>query len=294
MTVYTDGGADPNPGVGGWGAVLLHPGSGKVKELSGGEAESTNNRMELTAALRALESLKSPCVVELHTDSQYLRRGITEWLPGWRRRGWKRKGGEPVLNADLWQALSAQADRHQMSWHWVKGHAGHEHNERADVLATAAIRRQWKEAPAPSADWEVFLKVSGGPRGAWAALVRRSGAGPEDEKILSGASDGATSNLLDVLAAAEVLEGLPAGASVAFTTGSDYLRNGATQWVEGWRRRGWKTATGEPVKNAAAWRRLSGLLGRRTVRWVSTKGGKPAELKALEQHLKNRAAGKGG
>jgi len=290
VTVYTDGGADPNPGIGGWGVVLLHPGTGKVKELSGGEDETTNNRMELTATIRALESLTAPCSVNLHTDSQYLRRGITEWLPGWRSRGWKRKGGEPVLNADLWQALSAQADRHQVSWRWVKGHAGNENNERADALATAAIHSQRKTAPKPVTDWEAFLKVSGGPRGGWAALLRPSGADPEDETILTGESDGATSNLLDVLAAAEILENLPKGVSVALTTGSDYLRNGATQWIEGWSRRGWKTVAGDPVKNAAAWRRLAELLGRREVHWISTKAGKAPELKALELTLKDRAA----
>ena len=139
VTIYTDGGCDPNPGTGGWGAVLIY--GEHVKELSGGEAETTNNRMEMTAALRALEALKKPCKVTLYTDSEYLRRGITEWLPGWKRRGWKRKTG-PVLNEDLWRALDARAQEHDVSWKWVRGHNGNFYNERCDALAGEAIARQ--------------------------------------------------------------------------------------------------------------------------------------------------------
>jgi ribonuclease HI len=147
VEIYTDGGADPNPGPGGWGAILVHPASGRSDELSGGEPRATNNRMELTAAIRALEALRQPCRVDLFTDSQYLRRGITEWLPGWIARGWRRKEGE-LQNEDLWRLLAAAAARHQVRWHWLKGHAGHRLNERADQLAAAAIRAQHAAAPA--------------------------------------------------------------------------------------------------------------------------------------------------
>jgi len=141
VIVYTDGGADPNPGPGGWGAVLVHPASGRVQELQGGEPQTTNNRMELTAAIRALEGLRQPCRVELHTDSQYLRRGVSEWLPGWIARGWRRKGGE-LQNEDLWRRLATAAARHEVDWRWVKGHAGDARNERADRLAAAATSEQ--------------------------------------------------------------------------------------------------------------------------------------------------------
>jgi len=138
VTIYTDGGCVPNPGTGGWGAVLLY--GDARKELSGGEANSTNNRMELTAAVRALDALNRPCHVELHTDSEYVQRGITEWLPKWKQNGWKRKGGA-IKNLDLWRTLDESARRHEIDWRWVKGHAGHTENERCDELASEAIER---------------------------------------------------------------------------------------------------------------------------------------------------------
>lgn len=139
VIIYTDGGCDPNPGTGGWAAVLRC--GGAIKELSGGATDTTNNRMEMTAAIRALESLKYPCRVDLHTDSQYLQRGITEWLPNWKSRGFRRKGGE-VLNADLWRLLDEVSARHEVRWLWVRGHAGNPMNERCDELAAAAIMAQ--------------------------------------------------------------------------------------------------------------------------------------------------------
>ena len=138
VTVYTDGACFGNPGPGGWAAVLSFGSQEKV--LSGCEPDTTNNRMELTAAIQALQSLKRPCRVDLFTDSEYLRRGITEWLAGWKARGWRRKDG-PLLNADLWQALDAVQARHQVEWSWVHGHAGHPANERVDRLAREAIRK---------------------------------------------------------------------------------------------------------------------------------------------------------
>ena len=137
VRIYTDGACDPNPGPGGW-AALLRSGSHE-KTLTGSEQDTTNNRMELTAALRALEALKRPSQVEIYTDSEYLRLGITEWLPGWRRRGWRRKGGE-LKNVDLWQALDKALQAHHVTWHWVRGHAGHRENELVDRLAREAIR----------------------------------------------------------------------------------------------------------------------------------------------------------
>ena len=137
VEIFTDGACSGNPGPGGWGALLRF---GTVeKELSGSEAHTTNNRMELMAAIMALETLKRPCRVHLTTDSGYVRDGITRWIKGWRRNGWKTAAREPVKNADLWQRLAAAADRHEVNWHWVKGHAGHVENERADRLARGAI-----------------------------------------------------------------------------------------------------------------------------------------------------------
>ena len=135
VIIYTDGSCDPNPGPGGWAAILRFGDHEKI--LSGGEAESTNNRMELTAAIQALQALKRPCRVELMTDSEYVRRGITEWLPRWRARGWARKTGA-LANAELWQALDAAIGKHQVQWRWVRGHAGNSLNERVDILAKQA------------------------------------------------------------------------------------------------------------------------------------------------------------
>ncbi|MBP1693828.1 MAG: rnhA [Chloroflexi bacterium] len=138
VRIYTDGACDPNPGPGGW-AVLMHY-KGHEKILTGGEPDTTNNRMELTAAVMALQALKDPCQVELYTDSEYLQRGITEWLAGWKRRGWRRKDGA-LANADLWQSLDQAMQPHQIKWHWVKGHADDRDNQRVDWLARGAIKR---------------------------------------------------------------------------------------------------------------------------------------------------------
>lgn len=133
VVIYTDGACSGNPGPGGWGAVLQY--GAHEKELFGGEPDTTNNRMELMAAIMSLESLKEPCRIDLYTDSNYVRQGITEWIAGWKKNGWKTAGKKPVKNDDLWQRLEVAAERHSMAWHWVKGHAGDPMNERADALA---------------------------------------------------------------------------------------------------------------------------------------------------------------
>jgi ribonuclease HI len=133
VVVHTDGTCSGNPGPGGWGVILDYDGT--RKELSGGEAMTTNNRMELMAAIVALETLKRPCPVEMHVDSQYVKDGITKWIHGWKKNGWKTADKKPVKNAELWQRLDAALANHKVSWHWVKGHAGHDDNERADELA---------------------------------------------------------------------------------------------------------------------------------------------------------------
>lgn len=136
VEIWTDGGCKPNPGPGGWAAVLKFRGA--VKELSGGETDTTNNRMELTAAAEALAALKRPCVVKLHTDSEYLKNGITRWHQGWVRKNWRSSTGDPVKNMDLWQRVLEAAKPHKIEWLWVRGHSGDPMNERADELATAA------------------------------------------------------------------------------------------------------------------------------------------------------------
>lgn len=137
VEIYTDGACKGNPGIGGWGALLVA--GPHEKELFGGERETTNNRMELQAVIEALNALSRPCDVILHTDSQYVQKGITEWIHGWKARGWKTASKSPVKNADLWQALDEQVNRHQVEWQWVRGHTGHPGNEKADQLANRGV-----------------------------------------------------------------------------------------------------------------------------------------------------------
>jgi ribonuclease HI len=138
VIIHTDGACSGNPGPGGWGAILRD--GGKITEIKGGEAATTNNRMELLAAISALESLPDNTPAELHTDSQYLRDGITQWLHNWKKNGWRTSDKKPVKNVDLWKRLEATAERHQVAWHWVRGHVGHDENERADELAREGMQ----------------------------------------------------------------------------------------------------------------------------------------------------------
>jgi len=137
VRIYTDGACKGNPGPGGWGALLRS--GAHERELYGGDPATTNNRMELTAVIRALEALKRASKVEIYTDSEYVMKGITEWLAGWKRRGWKTADRKPVKNADLWRELEALAHKHEVRWHWVRGHSGHPENERADALANRGV-----------------------------------------------------------------------------------------------------------------------------------------------------------
>jgi ribonuclease HI len=306
--IYTDGGAEPNPGVGGWGAVIIDSATGERRELSGGEAHTTNNRMELGAAIRALEALEPGYQVDLYTDSSYLRLGITQWLRRWKVQGWRLRGGEPVKNDDLWRELEAAAARHRIRWHWVKGHSGQELNERAHQLAAVEIARlrgasrrdtsvststtivegTGGAGPVPGTampDAEVLLKLScAGGRGAWAARVRR---GVEDT-VLGGEASQVTSNRLELLAAADVLAALPEQGTIEWRGGSDYLREGASKWLEGWRRRGYRTSGGEPVKNADLWRRLERPLATRSIRFGPATDADREGLAELDRAVKKR------
>lgn len=152
VEIFTDGACSGNPGPGGWGAILRY--NGRTKELSGGEPETTNNRMELMAAIQALGALKEPCKVDFYTDSNYVKDGIGGWIEGWKRNGWKTAAKAPVKNAELWRALDEARRRHEVTWHWVKGHAGHPENERADELARlgmAPFKKKVRKVQTPEA-----------------------------------------------------------------------------------------------------------------------------------------------
>ena len=272
--IYTDGGASPNPGAGGWGVVSIEPSTGEITELSGGDEETTNNRMELTAAIRALESLPVGARVRLVTDSKYVKQGITEWVPRWVAAGWKRKVGkrtEPVLNEDLWRRLWQLSRNYRIDWRWTKGHAGDEHNERADALATAEIEARQRAAAknnpnsqTPSTDVTIFLKITCVKgEGAWAAQITEG----KGQELRTGRLSRTTANRVDLEATIELLEELPTKKSVTVHTGSDYLRRGASQWLANWKRSGWQTKSGGDVKNRDLWQQLDRVLRQRTVHW---------------------------
>ena len=289
--IYTDGGARPNPGPGGWAAVILSP-DGEAEELVGGAPSTTNNRMELQAAISALAHLAARCSVELYTDSQYVRQGITSWLSRWRAQGWRRRDGGAVKNLDLWRRLEGLNSRHRVTWHWVKGHAGHEWNERVDALAGAAIEARGGGAPAEPASEEeippesarIFLKVRCvGGRGAWVAELET----PTGTSERTGKGTDTTPNRLELTCVLELLAALPAGQPAAIYTGSDYLRRGASMWIHSWKRNRWRTKAGGPVKNAELWHRLDRLLEERRVIWPVPRGEAAERLKALKDRARD-------
>lgn len=264
LDIYTDGGCRPNPGPGGWGVVILGLDEAPV-ELSGSEEDATNNRMELRAAIEALRALDQPQKVDLHTDSQYVRQGITSWMESWKRRQWRTAAGAPVQNRDLWQELEAELERHQVGWHWVKGHSGNRWNERADELASAAIPRFSGFVDDPGAVHLVLAVAYSGKmqKGAWAAMLRFE----DREKDLSGVVEGATANQMHILGAALALEAMKRPVQAHLYTTSDYLKDGATSWLQGWRSRGWTTREGKPVSNREAWQRLERQISRHRLTW---------------------------
>lgn len=269
VIIYSDGGSDPNPGIGGWAAILRFGEHEKV--LTGNDPEATNNRMELTAAIRALEALKRPCDIDFYTDSEYLRKGITEWIDGWAASGWKKKG-KSIQNVDLWQALWPLVKTHEIEWHWVKGHSGNEFNERVDKLARDA---RLEITPGDVIDQNVprlYLRSSckGNPGpGGWGAVLEE---GSETEQA-SGSEPQTTNNRMEITAAIEGLLLLPPNSEVQIFTTSDYLYQGITQWIRNWRKRNWMKKDGEqPVANSDLWQALDKLAENYTIRWINAKG----------------------
>lgn len=266
VIIYTDGGCDPNPGVGGWAAVLIF--DDHQQEFSGGEVDSTNNRMELTAAIMALESLPEPYEVELYTDSEYLKNGITQWIKNWVKKNWR-----GVKNPDLWQRLHDATQRHRITWRWVKGHAGNKFNERVDQMAMAEIakqRRVGKAAPTDSKQTALKTVVAylngicKGTKGGWGVIIVENGS----KKELSGSASPATENRIKLVAAIEALETLAAPCEIELHTDSEYLERGVLFWINGWLKNGWQTAAGEPVKNQDLWQQLHKLKNKHKIRFV--------------------------
>ena len=288
VTIYTDGGCKPNPGPGGWGAVVLREGDDPV-ELHGSAAKTTNNRMELQAAEEALLALEEPSRVDLYTDSTYVRNGITKWLAGWRRKGWVTSSKKPVQNRDLWKKLDEATRRHEVRWHWVEGHAGDRWNERAHELASLGLGKAMPDRPAqttgPAPDVEAWLGIAWSAKkgvGAW-GVVLRSG---EHEKFLAGARSMESPNAAHIVSALEALRALKRPTPIRVHSVSDYLVQGASQWVHGWKRSGWTTRQGDPVKNADLWRALDREAARLKVQWHVVDGDAPEEIEEAKRRAK--------
>jgi ribonuclease HI len=267
VTIYSDGGADPNPGIGGWAAVLRYGEHEKV--LTGSDPKTTNNRMELQAAIAALSALKRPSQVEFHTDSEYLRKGITQYIEKWAADNWRR-GKKAVANADLWQELWPLVQQHKIEWHWVKGHSGDPLNERVDELARQARLKITPTIDVDEKTPRLYLRSSckGNPGpGGWGVVLER---GDETEQN-SGSAPATTNNRMEIQAAIEGLLMLQPGSAVQIFTTSDYLFQGATRWIKGWRQRGWQKKDGQAVANADLWQALDQLMSAYQIRWVNAK-----------------------
>lgn len=257
VRIYTDGSCSPNPGPGGWAAVVLFAEPEKVVELQGAEPSATNNRMELLAALKGLQSLDGGCEVEVLTDSRYLQQGITRWLGRWQENGWKTVEGLDVKNRDLWRQLADEIARHRLRWNWIKGHAGERWNHRADELAGAArstLEGQGEESDDdgvhlyPAVTWKKSLGA-----GAWATILRYR----SHRRIIGGYVRETTANRLYLQAVIEALHSLKRPLPVIVHTRSGYLRDGLQTWVEGWRQRNWRTREGLEISNREQWQELA-------------------------------------
>jgi len=301
VTVYTDGGCDPNPGPGGWGAIIRL--GEREWVLSGNDPSTTNNRMELqaaAAALALLEGLLGRCRVQVYTDSQYLRQGMSEWIDGWARRGWRTSNNEPVKNQDLWRVLCRVTETHDVSWHWLKGHAGHPLNERADRLATGALRSLRRSLGAPDvhhpADDDqrpvVTICVKSSCRGAqgpggWGAVLRMG----EQTRTMSGRDPSTTANAMLIRGATEALQALKRPCQVTLYSDAKYLIQGSSLWVQGWQAHGWRTREGKPVANRAAWEALLEVARAHQVTWLLAGGDTMPDDLARAGELATQASG---
>lgn len=302
VTIYSDGGAKPNPGTGGWAALLIQ--DGQIDEISGRETNTTNNRMELMAAIMALQALEEASTVEFHTDSQYLKNGITLWMKGWVRNGWLTANKQPVQNQDLWETLHEALQDHDLKWHWVKGHATSKYNNRVDELATAA--REQRDAPTMGAviekaktdvhaDAKLFVYSSmdyTSKVGGWGVVVETK----DGVKVYAGSEPNSSDNQMVLIGCARVLEELAhSSESLVVFSDSEYLTNGMSKWLTGWVKRAWKTASGEPVKNQPLWKRLQLASQGYSIRWEAlekfehehSKKAVEAAKKAVERAGKN-------
>ena len=287
IRIYTDGACNPNPGPGGWSAIILRPQRKPIK-LSGGELHTTNNQMELTAALEALKRLKEPRYICLFTDSKYLRNGITQWITHWANNGWKTKEKTAVKNRELWQGLVEQIKRHQVEWKWTRGHSGNKWNECADLLARSAVT----QASLPINEKETihiftaaaFMKIEG--NGGWGVLLRYG----KHVKAINGDVVNTTGNRMHLQAAIAGLSAIKKALPIHLYTTSAYLRDGVTTWVQNWSKQGWKTKDGTPVRNMDQWKILYELVQQYEINVYIIPKDKPPEDSIKAKQLATEAA----
>lgn len=290
VTIFTDGACSGNPGAGGWGALLIYP--DQQQTLSGGSAQTTNNQMELTAAIMALESLEEPHEITLYTDSQYVKNGIESWLANWKRSGWVNSKKDPVANKELWQQLDSARTRHTVQWKWVRGHAGNEYNEQVDQLARREIARlrgkAFEEKPIAKTNTPqdpnaivIYTSVDIAPKakdGAWAVVI----VTPEGQTEAARAMQGTNDYQLALTAVVTALETIPPTGTVTVYTENETVQKGATTWIKNWRKNGWKNSKGEPIAHQALWQRIDAVIADRTVKFAAPPLMQPPHERAVE------------
>jgi len=274
--IYTDGACSPNPGPGGWGAVIISPDKA-VQEIFGSTQHTTNNRMELRAAIESLKHLPEGCPATIFSDSKYLQQGITLWFEKWLKSNWQTMAGSNVQNKDLWKDLIRAAEKHHITWNWIKGHADNDFNNRADELARKAVPRD----PLPLTDnnsIHLYTSVSYSTlskKGGWAVILRYR----EKRKVLSGTVAQTTSNRMHIHGTLAGLTAIRHPLPINIYTFSGYLRDGLSRWLDQWAQHGWLTREGLPVKHDDLWKQLHSLKKRYTVKcFLTDKTSPPCEV----------------
>ncbi len=275
--------------------LIINGQGGMEHEMSGSQRNATNNQMELTAVCEALEWLSEPSDVTLYTDSQYVKKGITEWLSGWIARNWRNSKGDPVANQDLWQRLIDAKRRHTVRFEWLRGHAGHVYNERVDQLAVWEVERlQGKHTrmieaakdtapavPQSTADIQIHVATSCENRAklcGWGVVMVSAGG----EQVLSGTVTSGGDYYAALMAVVHALEHMPPVGTVAVFVDNETVMKGASAWIKKWRANDWRKADGEPVMHKLMWVRLDAVAHKRTIQWDTAQYGAPIHTRALQ------------